>query len=257
MKSLNNYINEIQLIKSCLDNINESNEPIKLPYTFDIYNEGPKNKDYKITKANIYKIFFNIEKQEFEKEDGEKVVKFVDHYDQMICLPLPADKITYKTYPTKENTKDWTEIPSIQEYTWAGAWYSNKFTEYNYQKYNKDWNEWFNMIKPYMKGKISVTISSDTNKNGTKYLVFNINNDKFNQEREEKIKELKDPKHLEEWAQEAKTKEKAEIEKRKKDEEEKKKAAEEWNNWWNNLSDDEKLSWSMGYGRGSGNYTGD
>lgn len=257
MKSLNNYINEIQLIKSCLNNINESNEPIKLPYTFDIYNEGPKNKDYKITKSNIYKIFFNIGKEEFEEKDGKKVVKFVEHYNQMICLPLPANKITYKVFPTKENTKNWTEIPEIQEYTWAGAWYSNKFVEYNYQKYTKDWNEWFNMIKPYMRGKISVTITESKDKNGNKFLVFNLNNDKFNQEREEKIKELKDPKHLEEWAQEAKAKEKAEIEKRKKDEEEKKKAAEEWNNWWNSLSDFEKDSWSMGYGRGSGNFTGD
>ena len=115
MKTLLEYYNEIQLINACLQNINESKDPIKLPYTFDVYNEGPKNKDYKIAKANIYKIFFNIEKQEFEKEDGEKVVKFVDHYDQMICLPLPADKITYKTYPTKENTKDWTEIPSYRK----------------------------------------------------------------------------------------------------------------------------------------------
>lgn len=256
MKNITEYFNEILLIKSCLDNINESNEPIKLPYTFDIYNEGPKNKDYKITKSNIYKIFFSIGKEEFEENDGTKVVNFVDNYDQMICLPLPANKITYKVFPTKENTKNWTEIPQIREYTWAGAWYSRKFVEYNYQKYNKDWNEWFNMIKPYMKGKISVTISEDKDKNG-KYLIFNLNNDKFNQEREEKIKDLKNPKHLEEWAQEAKAKEKAEIDQRNKDEEAKKKAAEEWDNWWNNLSDDEKLSWSMGYGRKSGNYTGD
>ena len=41
------------------------------------------------------------------------------------------------------------------------------------------------------------------------------------------------------------------------EEEKHKKAKEEWNKWWNNLSDDEKLSWSMGYGRGSGNWTGD
>ena len=79
MKSLNEFCNEQSLIQECITAINESKEPIKLPYTFDIYNEGPKNKDYKITKSNIYKIFFSIDKtEEFEKEDGTKVVKFVD-----------------------------------------------------------------------------------------------------------------------------------------------------------------------------------
>lgn len=259
MKTLLEYCNEQQLKEVCLSNINEANEPIKLPYTFDIYNEGPKNKDYKITKANIYKIFFSIGKEEFEETDGEKVVKFVDSYNQMIRLPLPADKISYKVFPSKENTKNWTEIPELQEYTWAGAWYSSKFVEYNYQKYNKDWNEWFKMIKPYMRGKISVTVKQDDTSNDSKdkHLIFVINDDRFNKEREEKIKELKDPKHLKEWAEEAVSKEKAEIEKRKRDEEEKQKSSEEWNKWWNSLSDDEKLSWSMGYGKGSGNYTGD
>ena len=61
----------------------------------------------------------------------------------------------------------------------------------------------------------------------------------------------------EEWADEADAAEKAEIKKHQEEEEKHKKAKEEWNKWWNNLSDDEKLSWSMGYGRGSGNWTGD
>lgn len=259
MKTITEYFNEIQLVKSCLCEINEANSAIELPYTFDIYNEGPNNKDYKITKSNIYKIFFSIGKKEFEEKDGEKVVKFVESYDQMIRLPLPADKITYKQYPTKESTKDWTEVPELQEYTWAGAWYSNKFVEYNYNKYNKDWNDWFKMIKPFMKGKISVTIkdSGEKDKYGDKILEFVVNNEQFNKDREEKIKEMKDPKHLKEWADEADAKEKAEIKKREEDEVAKKKAAEEWDKWWNGLTDDEKLSWSMGYGRGSGSWTGD
>ena len=110
-----------------------------------------------------------------------------------------------------------------------------------------------------MKGKISVTIKeSDIKKSyDGKVLEIVVNNDKFNKDREEKIKELKDPKHLKEWADEADAREKAEIKKRQEEEEKRKKAKEEWNKWWNSLSDDERLSWSMGYGRGSGTWTGD
>ena len=258
MKTLKDQIVESSLVEECLRAINEGKDPIKLPYTFDIYNEGPKNKDYKITKSNIYKIFFSIGKsEEFNKEDGTKVVKFAESHSQMIRLPLPADRITYKEVPNKENTKNWTVVPEIREYTWAGAWYSDKFVEYNYNRYNRDWNDWFKMIKPFMKGKLSVTLSETGEKDHIdwKILGITVNNEQFNKEREEKIKELKDPKHLEEWAQEADAKEKAEIKKREEEEAKKKKAAEEWKKWWDSLSDGEKLSWSMGYGQGK--YQGD
>lgn len=243
MKNFQDYFCERLLIKECIRNINEAKEPIKLPYTFDIYNEGAKNVNYKITKSTIYKIFFNIGKSE--------------NYSQMIKLPLPGDKITYKEFPNKENTKDWTVVPEISEYALAGAWYSDKFKEYNYNKYNKDWNDWFAMVKPYMKGKLSVTLSETDDKDSSKFkiLELQVNNEQFNKERAEKIKELKDPKNLETWAQEADAKEKAEIKKRETDEANKKKASEEWNKWWNSLSDDEKTSWSMGYGRNK--YQGD
>lgn len=261
MKSINDFINENNLINECYKQINEEFSSIKLPYTFDIYNEGPKNKDYKITKSNIYKIFFSIDKkEEFDRKDGVKVVKFVDSHSQMIRLPLPADKITYKIFPNKETTKDWTEIPDIQEYTWAGVWYSDKSTEYNYSKYNNDWNEWFKMIKSLMKGKISVTIDESGEKDdlGDKILEIKLNNaEKFYKDREDKIKELQDLNNLKLWAEEAGRKEKEEIQRRKENEENSKKTQEDWHNWWNSLSDEERLSWTMGYGRGSGKWTGD
>ena len=250
MKHLKDTIFESTLIINCLDLINEEKDQIKLPYIFDLYNEGPKNKDFKISKANIYKIFFSVGKsEEVDKEEGKKVVKFIENYSQMIRLPLPADKITYKEIPNKENTKNWTEIPEINEYMWAGAWYSNKFKEYNYTKHNEDWNEWFTMIKPFMKGKISVTIdeTGENNKLDYKTLGIIVNNEQFNKEREEKIKELKDPKNLEKWSTEADEKEKTEIKKQQEDELNKKKAADEWNKWWNSLSDSDKLAYTMGY----------
>lgn len=258
MKRLNELFNEELLVEECLCAINEGKDPIKLPYTFDIYNEGSKNVDYKITKSTIYKIFFSIDKnEEFDEKDGKKVVKFVDNHSQMIRLPLPANDITYKEYPNKDNTKNWTEIPEISSETSAGAWYSDKYVEYNYKKYNEDWNRWFKSLKPYMKGKISVTISDSGDKDsiGWNILEIKVNDDHFNKEREEKIKELQNPAHLKEWAEEADAKEKAEIKRREEEEARKKKAQEEWEKWWSSLSDNEKLSWTMGYGRNK--YQGD
>lgn len=259
MNRITNYINENCIPFDLYYDIKESKQDkLQLPYTFDIYNEGPKNKDYKITKSTIYKIFFNIDKQERIEKDGEIVVKFLDHHSQMIKLPLPADKITYRYFPDKESTKNWTEMPEIKDYTWAGAWYSDKYVEYNYYDYNKDWNAWFRLIKPYMKGKVSVTIDDSGEKEySSKILEIKVNNDLFNKEREEKIKELKDLSNLKKWAEEADRKEKEEIKRRQEEEQKRKEAEENWHKWWNSLSDDEKLSWSMGYGRGSGSWTGD
>ena len=71
------------------------------------------------------------------------------------------------------------------------------------------------MLKPFMKGKISVTIKERDEKKSYdgKVLEIVVNNDQFNKDREEKIKELKDTKHLKEWADEADAAEKAEIKK--------------------------------------------
>lgn len=232
MKRLSEYINEA------------IERRIKLPYTFDIYNSGSKNVNHKITKNNIYRIFFAI-------DDSSK--DFMDNYDCMIKLPLAPNQITYKEHPTKSNTSDWTKVPEINEWTYAGAWYSDKWVEYNYNRYNRDWDAWLNSLKPYMSGKISVTLREDTERSwmGQRQLVVEVNNSKFNAERNEKIAKLKDPENLQTYAAEAKRRE-DEI---KRKEEERRKAQEEHEKWWNSLSDGERLSWSMGYGQGR--YMGD
>ena len=48
-------------MKTLSQYITEAKAKIKLPHTFDIYNSGAKNVNHKITKHNIYKIFFGIE----------------------------------------------------------------------------------------------------------------------------------------------------------------------------------------------------
>ena len=170
-------------MKTLAQYITEAKSKIKLPHTFDIYNSGAKNVNHKITKSNIYKIFFGIE------DDG---IEFIDTYDEDIKLPLPASLISYTECPTKANTNNWTEVPEVNEYMYAGAYYSDKWVEYNYDRYNNDWDTWLNSLRPYMSGKVSVTLSEDSQraKSGRKQLIITVNNPKFNKEREEKINTL-------------------------------------------------------------------
>ena len=231
-------------MKHLKDTILEAAKPIHLPHTFDIYNSGPKNVGHKITKHNIYKIFFSI---------GSTAVDFINDYAQMIKLPLAPEMIAYKEYPTKANTNNWTKVPEIVTHMYAGAWYSDKWVEYNYNNYNNDWDKWLGSLRPYMSGKVSVTLSESDEKDyfGLKHLVISVNNPKFNKEREERIKQLQDPTNLQKYAEE----EKRRHEKIERENAERLRKQKEFNDWWNSLSDGEKLSWEMGYGQGR--YMGD
>ena len=100
MKTLSQFITDnTSDIRESLQFALEAKGDIKLPYTFDIYNKGAKNVDYKLTKANIYKIYHAIP----------------GYHDPSIELPVAAHKLRYSEFPTKESTKNWTEIPKIYE----------------------------------------------------------------------------------------------------------------------------------------------
>jgi hypothetical protein len=231
-------------MKTLTQYLTEAQQRIKLPHTFDIYNSGSKNVGHKITKHNIYKIFFSID---------DSAIDFIDTYSEFINLPLSAADITYKEQPTKSNTDNWTKVPEVNEHTYAGAYYSDKSVEYNYNQYNEDWDRWLNSLRPYMSGKVSVTLEEapGRDKTGHKQLIIKVNNDKFNKDREDKINELKNPENLKKYAEEAKRREN-EIK-----QQEKNRIARQskFDAWWNSLSDDEKKSWSRGYGQNK--YMGD
>jgi hypothetical protein len=72
-------------MKTLTQYLTEAQQRIKLPHTFDIYNSGSKNVGHKITKHNIYKIFFSID---------DSAIDFIDTYSEFINLPLSAADIT-------------------------------------------------------------------------------------------------------------------------------------------------------------------
>lgn len=214
MISLQNYI--VETLKS-----------VKLPYTFDIYNEGQKNKDYQITKANIYNTYFSI-----ARDSGKT-------YNTMIELPLCAKEINYKECPNKDNTDNWSKVPEIRQWTYAGSWYSSKWREYNKEKYDKDWNTWLRSLKPYMKGKISVTIDETEDK----HLRITVNNEQFNKERKERIDELENVNNIKKLGEEITNKEKEEIEKIEKEEKEKQEQIKKYYDFLNSMSEKERLEY--------------
>lgn len=211
MKNLSEYINEAY------------DKEIKLPYTFDIYNEGEKNKDFKITKSNIYHLYFKLE---------SNVDKSLD---SSIRLPLVAEEIRYAEPLDEETTKNWTKVPRIRKDSYAGAWYSDKQTEYNYNKYNRDWNEWLRSLKPYMRGKISVTLDVEDGQ-----LFIKVNDDKFNKQREEKIKNLSDIEKVKKYGEEMTAQEKQRIKELEIERIKQEKELKAYNDFLNSMSDKER-----------------
>ena len=240
MKNLYEYINEAYT---------KGKKKITLPYTFDIYNEGDKNKDFKITKSNIYHIYFSL-------EDG------VDRsLDSSIELPLAADDIQYAEPLDKETTKNWTAAPRIRTNMYAGAWYSDKKSEYNYNKYNEDWNTWLRSLKPWMKGKIEVTLLSKDSK-----LTIHVNDNDFNKKREEKIKELSDVDKIKKFGHDVDERENKRIKELEAERIKREEEIRKYNDFLNSMPEKERLAYlrQADYDRnylrhyhGPGRYTGD
>lgn len=226
MKSLQTYV------KESIDS-----DYLPLPIEFDIYNEGPKNQNFKLTKFHLRKAFDKINYSE---------------YGDMVLLPFSASDLYYEKTPDKDSTNDFTQIPEICKYAKIQTWFSDKWVEsYNWKEWNKIMDNWLKGLKPYIKhGKLHSKIEEY---NDHKYIkmILNVDDVAFNKDREAKIAEMEDLKNLETWKanwemEEEKKKQKAieaEIE-RKKEEAAKK----EYEEWENNLSDEDKKSRSMGYG---------
>lgn len=232
MKTISEYI------------IESTEEKIDLPYDFYIYNDGPKNVGFKITKSSIRKMFRGC--------FGTNMFSCL--------LPLAADSIRYYDKPDEHSTKNWTELPKFDEYKVSSLWISDKRGESN------DWRGWNDTmdtfllgLKPYIKhGKISCTLQKTEHtwgKNTEKCLEIVVNDEAFNKDREEKIAEMKDESNLQKWKadKEARDKEWEEDMKRHREEQARKKK--EFDDWYNSLSDGEKESWARGYGQGR--YMGD
>lgn len=216
---------------------------LKLPYTFDIYNCGQNNKNFRITKMQIPNICFAL--QNGENED----------FAQMLLVEKPGKYICYKETPTRETMNSIT-IEDIEQYYEIGFWHTKKSEHYPWANMEYDWMEWLKKLMPYIHGRISATFikSNDKDYFGKYHLILKINDAKFQEEREKRINELLDPIHIEDLVnrieeEQRKREERKlkEIEDQKIRTEQQKKDQEEFEIWYNSLSDDEKYAYDAGY----------
>jgi hypothetical protein len=269
MKQLSEYIHK--------ELLNEASEVITLPYNFDIYNEGSKNTNFDISKKVIFGIWNKLGEYTNIRpiyRNGKDIGNYeeekyhIEHtYASEIILPLAADYIGYMEKPNPENTENWTVIPELRTYTIASTWSGRSPKEK--KDYNEAWEYWFRQLKPYMKGKISATIEENRERVGhyeIRYrnkpdLLITINDPKFEADRQAKIKELTNPDILKEWKANHETEESRKEEQRRKEweehQKEKARKEEEFRKWWDSLDEIDRMRWNMGYGRGSGSWTGD
>ncbi len=181
MRNLCEYIFEKFRVDN---NFNSSNIPsdgeVELPYTFNIYNEGPKNKDHKITKSIFYKL---------GRANNWKIV---------MC-PKDADNIVYKKAPTVINTNNFKHAPELDDTIYLPL----SFYNIKENVYEERWKDFIDTLKPYFKsGKVSVTIDKPKKTNTRYFIELTVNDNGFNRERDEKIEELTSSKALNELKKE-------------------------------------------------------
>lgn len=181
--------------------------------SFDIYNQGPKNKNFEITINSFW----------------HKMNNFKQH---VILLPATARSLKYITSIDKESTKNFTTMPGVSKFVEADIRHNFRRTMYNWLAYE---------LSQYIKhGKISAELKEYDDK----HVELVINDKQFNDERERKISEMEDTDKLKEWQAEHKLRQEEKI---KRDEAEKK-AKEEYEEWKRNLSHEDKVSRAHGYG---------
>lgn len=197
---------------------------INLPYKTAIYNEGPKNKNFKITKAIMNNILHNAEhsqlyieyKPNSEHEMNRNKIQVLSKHEGDLFLgyifDLPADKITYKNIydlewllddndnqsldyvgdKLKKLDKDNLELTKVVKYEpyWSAG-----------QVENRGQVEVLRMFKPYFKsGKLEVEMYDDTYE-GRRVIHVRLMDKEFNKKRDELIKKLEDPKHIDDLKQ--------------------------------------------------------
>ena len=196
--------------KNLRDKINKANDVIEknekkmwinLPYTFDIYNKGPKNKDFIFGIRTMQRLFHGAWHWETKVVDDPKygTISKSTHehyYEDEINCELPPDFIHYKDMlDPKDATKNFTKLPEIEHYVWAyGMYFSKPGERPSWNDMCESWREYFDMIFTQYKGKVSMTLCEDPNE--ADHLLLKFADPKIRKEIDEKLKEMSDIKNI-------------------------------------------------------------
>lgn len=177
---------------------------IDLPYKTQIYNKGAKNKDFWITRKNIYNIMSRAEHNYYELNSDGKPGSDEWHYSMIlrstnkysgVLMDLAPDDITYAKsvgfYDVKDSTNDFTKLPDIKELIYTYPFFGDKHDDSriitkvldSYSKYFKS-------------GKLNVEFVNAPDGYDKSYLYMKVVDPDFIKDKKEKISKLSDPQSL-------------------------------------------------------------
>lgn len=191
------------LIKKEIDTMNEKEKKqwIDFPYTVDIYNKGPKNKNFILSIKTMISIVRRATHWQTvigdREKDGWDYKNTCEHYfNGNFRCQLPPDAIHFDAWDDKA-TDNFKKNPSITTEVYNHTiWFSKPGESPSWNDICKGWRYYFEKVFNQFKGKVTFIIDRDpNNKNG---LTMKFADPKIQEEIDKKIKYLKDPERVKE-----------------------------------------------------------
>lgn len=185
---------------------------INLPYKFNIYNEGPKNKNFEQSFTYIKRLIENARHTLYKKSSGsnEPTMSTENEYSDGFAIELPAPAMTYWAVgrdELKKASNNFTKIPSIRD--------KDYFTgTYNTDQWNRESRGFASLMRylqPWFKGgKLPCVMKVyDESKDLSRrppfklpdnFIVIGIDDKVYNTMRRERVKDLQNTDTLVDWA---------------------------------------------------------
>lgn len=191
------------------DEIKDLNKKLKdqwidLPYKTQIYNKGAKNKDFVITRKNIYNIMTRAEHKYYElNSDGKPgsdewrysmILRTANNYFGVL-MDLAPDDITYAKSvdfgDVKDSTDNFTKLPGIKEIIYTRPFWGDNDPE------SRIITRVLNSYSKYFKsGKLNIEFVKAPDGYDKSYIYMKVVDPDFIKDKKEKIDKLSDPQNL-------------------------------------------------------------
>lgn len=191
------------LIKKEINILNseEKEKWINLPYKVDIYNKGPKNKNFIFGIKTMLSIVnrathWETSIDKVTKSGYEYKYTYDNYFDGTFRCQLPPNAIHFEGTNDK-STDNFKKNPKIISEVYNETLYFSKHGEGpSWNEICKGWQYYFEKVFNQFKGKVTFIVDRDpSNEEG---LILKFADPKIQKEIEEKIKYLNDPERVKE-----------------------------------------------------------
>ena len=191
------------LIKKEIDTLNdkEKKQWIDLPYKVDIYNKGPKNKNFIFSIRTMLSIVHRAEHWQtllgsLEKDGYDYKHTNEYSFNGTFRCQLPPNAIHFEG-TDKSFTDNFKKNPKVISEVYNDTVYFNKRGEHpTWDEVCRGWQYYFEKVFNQFKGKVTFIVDRDpSNEEG---LTLKFADPKIQKEIEEKIKYLNDPERVKE-----------------------------------------------------------